>query len=39
VKQGLIHELVNAKLVVLGDVKGAINVGLEAYISLIGGEG
>jgi hypothetical protein len=36
VKQGLIHELVNTKLVVLGDVGGATDASLEACISLIG---
>jgi hypothetical protein len=35
VKQGLIHKLVNAKLIVLSDVGGAIDTGLEACVSLI----
>jgi hypothetical protein len=34
-KQGLVHELVNAKLIVLSDARGAINAGLEACVSLI----
>jgi hypothetical protein len=35
VKQGLVHELVNVKLIVLNVVRGAIIIGLEAYVSLI----
>jgi hypothetical protein len=34
-KQVLAHELVNAKLITLSDVRGAIGVGLEACASLI----
>jgi hypothetical protein len=35
VKQRLVHELVNVKLIVLSDVEGALGAGLEAYVSLI----
>jgi hypothetical protein len=35
VKQGLVHGLVNVKLIVLSDVGGAIGTGLEACTSLI----
>jgi hypothetical protein len=35
VKQRLVHELVNAKLIVLSDVGGALVAGLEACVSLI----
>jgi hypothetical protein len=35
VKQGLIHELVNVKLIMLSDVGGAIGAGLEARVCLI----
>jgi hypothetical protein len=35
VKQRLVHELVNAKLIAFSDVKGVISASLEAYISLI----
>jgi hypothetical protein len=34
-KQGLAHELVNVKLIVFSDVKGAIGASLEACVSLI----
>jgi hypothetical protein len=35
VKQGLVHELVNAKLIVVNDVGGANDANLDACISLI----
>jgi hypothetical protein len=35
VKQGLVHKLVNVKLIVLSDIRGTINVGLEACVFFI----
>jgi hypothetical protein len=34
-KQGLSHELMNVKLIVLNDAEGAIDLSFEAFVSLI----